>query len=254
MLEAMGETGARARGAPAALALHPHAAGCHPRDRAAGAAGSGRGALGAGAGRPRREKTATPWLSTSMPASARCSGRPTPARPIMRSSACWGIARASSGCRCGCSPARSTTGSSALRGRRSWRSSPARSGSCRRGRLLGLHRRGDAARPPARLPRGGRDPALRRSRPRAHLHRPAPERPRAFGDAVPRVGHHARADREPGAAGALPAARAVLAARLYRRAQAQPDAAAERRSSASRSRTSTRSPSSSAGRRAARRW
>ena len=38
------------------------------------------------------------------------SGRPTPARPISRSSACAPIPRASSASRCGCSRARSTSG------------------------------------------------------------------------------------------------------------------------------------------------
>ena len=59
-------------------------------------------------------------------------------------------------------------------------------------RLLGLHRRGDAARPRRRLPGGRRDPALRRPRPRPCLHRPAAARPRPAGDAVPRLRHHAR--------------------------------------------------------------
>ena len=64
-------------------------------------------------------------------------------------------------------------------------------------RLLGLHRRGDAGRHRRRLPRRRRDPALRRPRPRPHLHRPPAQRPRAVRDALPRRGDHAPADREP---------------------------------------------------------
>ena len=57
-------------------------------------------------------------------------------------------------------------------------SSPARSGSCPPARVLRLHRGGDAARPPRRLPGRRRDPARRRPRARPRLHRPPPARAR----------------------------------------------------------------------------
>ncbi len=53
------------------------------------------------------------------------------------------------------------------------------------------------------------------------------ERAGVVRDAVPGVGHHARAHRRAGARGGVPAARAVLAADLHRCAQDQPDAAAQ---------------------------
>ena len=43
-----------------------------------------------------------PTNALPVPASLPCSARPTPARRIWRSNACWRIRRASSACRCGC--------------------------------------------------------------------------------------------------------------------------------------------------------
>ena len=123
----------------------------------------------AGAGAPRRR------------ASRPCSARPTPARRISPSSGCWRIRPASSACRCACWPARSTTASS----RRSAPDAVAlitgeEKIKPQQPALLGLHRRGDAARPRRRLRGDRRDPARRRPRPRPRLHRPPaqPARPR----------------------------------------------------------------------------
>ena len=68
--------------------------------------------------------------------------------------------------------------------------------------LLGLDRRGDAARPRRRLRRDRRDPARRRPRPRPRLHRPAAEPARPRGDAAHRLRDHAPAGRgaDPGRA------------------------------------------------------
>ena len=77
--------------------------------------------------------------------------------------------------------------------------------------LVLLHRRGHAARPRRRVPRGGRDPALRRSRPRPRLHRPPAARPRPGRDHVPGRRDDPPAAAAPGAAG--PASRPGRACR-----------------------------------------
>ena len=81
-----------------------------------------------------------------------------------------------------------------------------------RGALVLLHRRGHAARPRRRVPGGGRDPALRRPRPRPRLHRPAAARPRHGRDHVPGRRDDPPAAASPGAAGQRRDAAAAVAA------------------------------------------
>ena len=65
--------------------------------------------------------------------------------------------------------------------------------------LFRLHRRIDAARPAGRVPRGRRDPALRRPRARPCLHRPAAACARPDRDDVSRRRHDKAADAPAGA-------------------------------------------------------
>ena len=98
-----------------------------------------------------------------------------------------------------------------------------------RGAVVLLHRGGDAARPAHRVRRGGRNPALRRSRPRPRVHRPAAARARHGGDDVPGRGDDRAADPPPGARGADRNPAAPVATVLRRAGQAGPPAAAHRR-------------------------
>ncbi len=96
-------------------------------------------------------------------------------------------------------------------------------------RLLRLHRRIDAARPPGRFPRGRRDPALRRSRARPCLHRAPPPRSRACRDDVPRRRHDPPAAAPSRSRGRVHRPAALLDAHLHRAAQGDAPAAAQRR-------------------------
>ena len=95
-----------------------------------------------------------------------------------------------------------------------------------RGALVLLHHRGDAAGPPRRVPGGGRDPAVRRPRSRARVHRPAAACARAGGDHVPGGGDHTPAAAAPGAAGGGADAAAAVAAEPRGAGQADQAAAA----------------------------
>ncbi len=98
-----------------------------------------------------------------------------------------------------------------------------------RGALVLLHRRGHAARPRRRIPGGGRDPALRRPRPRPRLHRPAAARARPGRDHVPGRRDDPPAAAAAGAAGHDRDPAAAVAAQPRRPGQAGPPAAALRR-------------------------
>ena len=94
--------------------------------------------------------------------------------------------------------------------------------------LLGVHGRGDAARPQGRVPRRRRDPALRRPRARPRLHPPPAARARHVGDDAARRGDRGAADPPPGARVRHPVARPLLATDLCRLEEAHPPAAAQR--------------------------
>ena len=93
------------------------------------------------------------------------------------------------------------------------------------------------------LPRGRRDPAVRRSRARPRLHRPAAARARPRRDDVPGRRHHPAAAEAAGARGRGGDAAALLDAHLHRARQGHPPAARAAPWSRSRPRRSTRSPS-----------
>ncbi len=95
-------------------------------------------------------------------------------------------------------------------------------------RLLGVHGRGDAPRPPRRVPRRRRDPARRRRGARPCLHGPPAPCARPRRDHAPRRRYH-----PPGAApaplrGRVREPAALLQAHLYRAEEAHAAAAAQR--------------------------
>ena len=108
--------------------------------------------------------------------------------------------------------------------------------------LLGLDRRGDAARSRRRLRRHRRGPARRRSRARPCLHRPHAQPARPRGDAGARRRDRAADGRAAAAGRACADAPAALAAHLRRREEDRPACRAAPPSSRSRPRRSTRSP------------
>ena len=91
--------------------------------------------------------------------------------------------------------------------------------------LLGVDRRGHAARPRRRLPRRRRNPARRRSRPRPRLHRPHAQCPRPRGDAGAGRGHHAADGGEAAARRPHRQPPAAVDAHLFRREEDHPPAA-----------------------------
>ena len=92
--------------------------------------------------------------------------------------------------------------------------------------LLGLHRRGHAARSRRGVPGHRRDPARRRFRPRPRLHRPHAQSPRARGDAGARRRHHAADGGEAAARRAHRQPAAAVDAHLRRREEAHAAAVA----------------------------
>ena len=207
-----------------------------------------------------------PRLGPCPPASTASSGpfsaRPTPARPTWRSSGCAPTRRASSASRCACSPARSMTASSQMKGANQVALITGEERIVPQGaRYYPVHRRKHAGqasegdgRPRLRLRRDRRGAARHRPGARPCLHRPDAPRPRPRGDADPRLRHAEAAD--PRSCCPKPRSSAARASRPCAM-PARPSCRAcrrEARSSPSPPSRSTRWPRCCAASRAARRW